>query len=239
MTEVRIPTAGAIDAYVARPSGDGPWPGVVVIFDALGMTDDARRQAEWLASSGFIAVTPNLYAGRSKVACIVSTFRDLAARSGKAFDDIEATRTWLAARDDCTGRVGVIGFCMGGGFALVLAAGRGFSASSVNYGQVPGDAESLLADACPIVGSFGARDRTLRGAAGKLEAALVANGVSHDIEEYADAGHSFLNEHDSVLFTIMGKAMGGGYHEASAAAARHRITDFFTRHLAEVTASQQ
>ena len=120
---------------------------------------------------------------------------------------------------------------MGGGFALVLASGHGFDASSVNYGQVPDDAEQLLAGACPIVGSYGARDRMFRGAARKLEAALVANGVEHDIEEYPDAGHSFLNQHDTVLFTLTGKVIGAGYHEPSADAARRRIEAFFDHHL--------
>ena len=120
---------------------------------------------------------------------------------------------------------------MGGGFALVLATGHGFQASSVNYGQVPDDAEALLADACPIVGSFGARDRILRGAARKLEQALIANGIEHDVAEYADAGHSFLNQHDSVLFTVTGKLIGGGHHEPSAVDACRRIEAFFDEHL--------
>ena len=89
---------------------------------------------------------------------------------------------------------------------------------------------AFLAGACPIVGSYGAKDRTQRGAAQRLERALTANGIEHDVKEYPDAGHSFLNDHRDLLFRMMSVA-GIGYHEPSAQDARRRIVSFFDTHL--------
>jgi carboxymethylenebutenolidase len=159
-----------------------------------------------------------------------ATFRSLARGHGKPFDDIDAVRRWLTGRRDCTGQAGVIGFCMGGGFALALA-GRGFDVSAANYAHLPKDLDDALRGACPVVASYGGKDRTLRGTAAKLEAALERAGVPHDVKEYPGAGHSFLNRHDLGPGGALLRVGGIGYHEPSAEDAWGRILRFFEEHL--------
>jgi carboxymethylenebutenolidase len=135
---------------------------------------------------------------------------------------------------------------------MLLAPGHGFAASSVNYGgPPPKDAETFLKDACPIVGSYGARDRSQTGAAARLKQVLDAIGIDNDIKEYPGAGHSFLNDHPAPLAVLRGAAgpdatlprfftafglvsgplIGMGYNAEAAADARRRTVAFFDRHL--------
>lgn len=238
MTEVTVRTpTGDMPAYVATPAGTGPWPAVVVVHDFAGMSQDLRDQADWLASAGFLAAAPDMYYWGTRLRCLKTIVRDLGAGQGRTFDDLDAMRGWLSERPDCTGNIGVIGFCMGGGYALALAPGHGYAAASVNYGGCPKDAEQALDGACPIVGSYGGKDGSPLGrrAAVRLEEALTTLGVEHDIKIYPDAGHGFMNDPDradqTLLLVLLSKASGTSYQEEATRDARGRIVSFFNTHL--------
>lgn len=240
LADLEIRTAhGPMPAYAAVPASPPPWPGVVVIHDFTGMSHDLRAQADWFASEGFLAIAPDLYYWGSRFGCLRTIMRDLGERRGRSFDDIEAARQWLQDHDDCTGRIGVVGFCMGGGYALALAADHRFSASSVNYGGCPSDADQWLPGACPIVGSFGGSDSSPLGSrAGRRLGELPTElRVPHDVRIYPGVGHGFMNDHDpedqTLLLTFLARMSGTRFDEEATQDARRRISAFFRRYLAD------
>jgi carboxymethylenebutenolidase len=224
--------SSALRGYLAVPDGPGPWPGVVVIHEALGLNDVARRQADRLAAAGYLALIPNLFSDGGAARCLVGTVRALLQGRGKPVADIDAARTYLLAHPDCTGRVGVIGFCMGGGFALVVA-NRGWDVASANYGQLPRHLDEALRGACPLVGSYGAKDAYLRNAGPKLARALDRLGVENDVKVYPDAGHAFLNDRyfGPAPTHALQRILHVGPEPEAAADAWQRIEAFFVEHL--------
>jgi carboxymethylenebutenolidase len=226
------PDAVQLRGYLATPTTPGPWPGVVVIHEAFGLTADMARQADRFAEHGYLTLAPDLYGHGFTPVCLVSTMHQMVrGRDGRALRDIDAARSALQAREDCTGRIGVIGFCMGGGFAI-LAAGKGFDVSAPNYGAAPEDLRGALAGGCPIVGSYGARDgKALRGTAQRLEATLTELGIEHDVKEYPEAAHSFMTE-GTGPWGWTERVSGLRFVPEAAEDAWARVFRFFDRHLA-------
>ena len=176
-------------AYLATPASGDPWPGVVVIHDALGMSTDVRNQADWLASEGYLAVSPDLYYWGRRIRCLISTVR----LGERPRGELEATRRWLAEDERCTGKVGVIGFCMGGDFALMMAPRPGFSAASVNCGGATREVEQRPTRRLPDRRQLRSQGWPgMRKVPDRLESMLTAAGVEHDIKVYPEAGHGFL-----------------------------------------------
>ncbi len=234
-TEVALEFSDGDDlarAVMVRPIGEGPWPGVVMLHEIWGVDDVLLRQAERLASVGYLVLVPDLIGEGNRLRCLIRVFRSLSAQQGRPFDLISSSQHVLRADPDCTGRVGVIGFCVGGGFAL-LSATRGFEVSSVNYGRLPEDLDAALVGACPVVASYGLADKSLRGAARKLGEALLAAEIPHDVKEYSGAGHAFLNDEPNgprVIRPLL-KASGAGPEPEAAKDAWARIERFFDRYL--------
>jgi carboxymethylenebutenolidase len=217
--------------YLAEPQGPaGQRPGVVVIHEIFGINDDIRHKADEMAAHGYLAVAPDLYQGKSWPGCVRQAITQVRSGSGPAFEVLDATRAMLAERPDCTGKVGVIGFCLGGGFALLCAPRPGFAAAAVNYGDVPKDAEGALAGSCPIVGSFGARDQMGTKPPERLQRALVVLDVKHDVKVYPNSGHRFMSK-ASGAGAVFAKILRLSYNEDDAADAWRRIYAFFDAEL--------
>jgi carboxymethylenebutenolidase len=221
-----------LHGYLASPAGTGPWPAVVMIHELFGLDDVMRGHADRLADLGYLTLAVDLFSAGSNARCLVTTMTAMIRGHGRAFGDIRAARDYLAASSDCTGKIGVIGFCLGGGFAL-LSVGDGYDAAAINYGQLPRHLDETLAGACPIVASYGGRDRSLRGAAGRLDAALEKAGVIHDVKEYPAASHAFLNDAEvgpRALRPLL-RVAGIGPEPEAAKDAWGRIERFFSTYL--------
>mgnify|MGYP001182306814 FL=1 len=222
--------------HVAMPDGTGKFPAVCIIHDALGMSNDVRIQADWLAREGYLVAAPDLFNGRTFLGCLRGIMRDYLRGEGALFDKMEITRQWLINHEQSTGKVGLIGFCFGGGFALMLAPKGGYDVASVNYGTLPKDYDDYLSQSCPIVASYGASDRTLRGVASKLETTLTKAGIDHDVKEYPNTNHAFMNDHSQdpfpFIMRVMLPLMGDGKNDPNSIIdARARVIAFFEKQL--------
>jgi carboxymethylenebutenolidase len=217
----RSSSAPPMQAFLAAPAGPGPFPGVVVIHEIFGLNDNIRAIARRFANQGYAALAIDLFSTANRVTCMMRIFYGILVRPLKngTVGDLQSALDYLGAYPNVEGtRLGAIGFCMGGSYALQLACTvDGLRAASVFYGQNPRPLEAV-ARACPIVGSYPGQDFTAN-AARQLEPLLERYHVPYDIKVYPDARHSFFND---------GRA---SYHAEAAADAWQRTLSFFDKHL--------
>lgn len=223
-----IPAPDGGPAFAALPPGASR--GVVVLHEIMGLQPEIKRAAQRLADNGYAAVAPDLFHGRPYPICIAGAVRSMYRGAGPHVDQIMRTREWLCERTAIAPeRVGVIGFCLGGGFALV--AGRGWGAISTNYGEVP--TVEQLRGVAPVIGCYGGRDPFFHGKGEVLRQRLREAGEAEpEVHVFPNVGHSFLTDGDHpVGFALSYPLLRIRYDRATAEDGWARILAFFERHL--------
>jgi carboxymethylenebutenolidase len=221
---------GFIKGYLVRPfSADSrsetpaKLPGIIVVHENRGLNPHTEDVARRLALANFMAFAPDVltsvggYPGDDFQGG--QLFNGLDA--DKRFEDIVASALWLKAREDCTGKIGVTGFCYGGSVSNQLAArlGTDLAAAVPFYGGAVSDADAAKIKAAILV-QHGALDTRLVEAWPAYDAALTAAGVTHEGHLYPNAVHGFFND-----------ATPERYNEAAATEAWTRMVDWFNTHV--------
>ncbi len=210
-----------LEGYLARPEGQGPFPGVVVIHEIFGINENIRDIARRFAAEGYAALAVDLFAGKNRAVCMFrfmqgTLFNPL---NHQGIHDLKTFLNYLGERPDVDAeRLGAIGFCMGGGFAIAWACtDNRLKAIAPFYGANPKPLEAV-SRLCPVVGSYPTGDFTTN--AGKqLDSLLDTYKVPHDIKIYPNTKHSFFND------------QGPAYNSDASQDAWHRVLHFFKEHI--------
>ncbi|HLG77454.1 MAG TPA: dienelactone hydrolase family protein [Ktedonobacteraceae bacterium] len=215
-----------LQGFLASPEGNGPFPGIVVIHEIFGLTENIKDIAQRFAREGYVAFAVDLFSGRNRTVCM---FRAMGQQlfsplNNGGISDLKAALSFLSEQDQVeAARVGAIGFCMGGGFAISWACtDNRLKAIAPFYGMNPRPLEAV-ARLCPVVGSYPEQDFTA-SAGRKLDAALESYTIPHDIKIYPNAKHSFFND------------TGRSYNETAAQDSWQRVLAFFSEHIGPATA---
>jgi carboxymethylenebutenolidase len=210
-----------LEGYLARPEGDGPFPGVVVIHEIFGLNENIRDIARRFAGVGYVALGVDLFAGRNRAVCM---FRFIGEQLFKPLDnnsirELKTALTFLAEQPGVdNARLGAIGFCMGGSFAIAWACNDDrLKVIAPYYARNPRPLEAV-ARLCPVVGSYPSDDFTTP-AGQKLDVELDRYNIPHDIKIYPGARHSFFND------------KGRAYDAAAAQDSWQRVMTFFEEHI--------
>ncbi|MCL1692687.1 MAG: dienelactone hydrolase family protein [Actinomycetia bacterium] len=224
-------TVGGVAMYEALPPGL-PAPGVLILHELFGLNDDIRRITDRFAALGYVAVAPDLLDG-GRISCVARAMAQIQRGEGSIVDTAEEHLRSLADREDVIDRrVAVVGFCMGGSFALLLGARGTAQAISTNYGIFPGD--DIAKRLCPVVASYGGKDHLIGRDGTRLSRALDDTDVPHDIVTYPNVGHSFMNDAEGhrVSKALIGRPlMAVAFDEDASEDSWERIEAFFAEHL--------
>ncbi|AKF03988.1 dienelactone hydrolase family protein [Sandaracinus amylolyticus] len=197
----KIRVADGVDGELATPAGDGEVPGLIVVHEWFGITDHVRALCDRLAAEGYLALAPDLYHGERATNEEDASLLMQKLSTGAAMQDVAAAVARLEQDPRCNGRIGIVGFCMGGAMAFAAAASvEGLRAAVPFYGiPIPGyfDASKVK---CPIQAHFAARDEWATPArAQKFQSEVQANGGEMELHVY-DAGHAFMREGDERAY---------------------------------------
>jgi carboxymethylenebutenolidase len=210
--------AGTLLGYIARPaSGTTSMPGIIVIHEIFGLTDHIRDVVRRFANIGYVALSVDLTlrAGGTAKGNPAGALGQLAPAD--AINDVAAALAFLSGQQDLKGKIGVTGFCYGGGMTLRVAANvPGFSAAVAYYGPTPDPAEQMKNATIPILAHYGATDARVNAGIASLEA-NVGGPFTKSVHD--GAGHGFNND------------TGGGYNETVAVAAWQETIAFFAKHV--------
>jgi carboxymethylenebutenolidase len=185
-----------VQGVLYTPAGKGPFPALIVIHEWWGMNDWVKEQASKLADQGYESLAIDLYRGK------VATTPDMAHElmrgvpEDRAKRDLHAAFEFLQSQPNVKkDRIGAIGWCMGGGYALDVALQEPtLAADVINYGHLVTDPASIQKINAPVLGLFGALDQGITpDDVHKFEAAMKQAGKKVEIKIYDDAGHAFEN----------------------------------------------
>jgi len=210
--------SGVTEGYLARP--ETPGPGVIVIQEWWGLVGHIRDVADRFAAAGFTALAPDLFHGQQTTSPDKAGKLLMALEVDRAEKDLRGAADYLASVSS-GGRVGVVGFCMGGQLALFAASKSPRIGGCVDfYGIHPNVHPDYEAISCPVLGLFAENDDFVPAASvAALGRALDDAGVSHELHTYPGTTHAFFNDQRPV------------YDEAAATDAWNRVLGFFRAHL--------
>jgi carboxymethylenebutenolidase len=218
---VTFPSNGTdLTGYLAAPADRGP--GVIVIQEWWGLVPHIKNVADRFAREGFVALAPDLYRGKSTKSPDEAGKLMMAINIDQAGRDIAGAVSYLKSHPGSTGKVGTVGFCMGGALSL-YAASRipEIAACVVFYGIHPKARPDLPNLRAPVLGLYAEKDGSVPpDAVHKLDRQLTELGKSHEFHIYPNANHAFFNDERPEV-----------YHEAAAEDAWTRTLLFLRTHL--------